>query len=585
MSRERFDELVEGYARGELRPQEAREFLGLVEVNLDWAREAEQTREIVRLARLHPAPIAPPGLLHGALNLARSSKGDWTPNADAPSSANVILVPGTNGNMRRIPIHVENAPTSVAQADPQPDRGNWPRVNWGMAAAIVAVVGLGGMLAIEIGPALMGQRPQRVVRPEEQTYLATSTIYESELGTNSRARMNTNAEEPPGLAATLAQQPGSRFDPVNVGREVGQDADPGVMGSADGGPSPTFPTSDPDAAALRFRLDRQVAALVQESADGPVFTPEDMPNQFFARSEASDHPHDRLNARPREQFQTAEASRTPLDTRDTALPSEMGGGFSASADASELFVGEVDAQAAAKLATPASEAPALASAAESEWQQPPAPQSEERQPQVPQPRHLSSTEVEFLLAQARTAGGDEAPRMGTGFAPLPLDDEAKEERTELAMVFPDRGSYESFLARVRIPPLSVVGEPATTSRGEVYRVTQPANARRHPAYGRESSMPSPVTGFAAPTPSRSGSAPSSASTPSAWNLTDEADTGSDPHPELGKPLDLSSYHLHLTTDVQTGQVRVTLRPLVPTANDNSAAPARSPGAPSGVRRY
>ncbi|MBI5154913.1 hypothetical protein HZA57_06720, partial [Candidatus Poribacteria bacterium] len=70
MSRERFEELLDDWARGRLTPDEAREFDALAGSGEDWREEAEAHRALLRAISAARAVRAPEGLLAGALEKA-----------------------------------------------------------------------------------------------------------------------------------------------------------------------------------------------------------------------------------------------------------------------------------------------------------------------------------------------------------------------------------------------------------------------------------------------------------------------------------------------------------------------------------
>lgn len=78
MSRDRFDDLLDDWAKGSLSNSEAREFESLLLSHPSWRHEAESHRAFMNLVESAPRPSAPPQLLRTALERARSS--DEYPN-------------------------------------------------------------------------------------------------------------------------------------------------------------------------------------------------------------------------------------------------------------------------------------------------------------------------------------------------------------------------------------------------------------------------------------------------------------------------------------------------------------------------
>jgi hypothetical protein len=587
MSRHRFNELVEDYALGELDDASEQEFHDLIEQDEELAREARQTREMVRLARLAPKAAAPAGLLHGALAKARAQATDATPSVDTTPSANVILIPSGDGRVRRIPIHTADADALVAQADPQL-RHSWRNLNWGLVAAALAAVVVGGLVAVELGPSLMGDRAPQASTEQEKIYLANSTVYETGLP----ATPSPNAARPPidrgesrvGFAASLGRERSELF--ARQQTEAGateaatleQEADahlydrPAIAGA--------FGPVD-DSATAPFGTDADLEAGLHLAA-GQVDTVE----MNFAASEPA----------PEAGFGVPAFS----DEQEPAMMAMVG----PSPDAATW-----EQPARPMAARLAAEAPAEVTSAVDRFEQLVAQQTKTTDPAggesvvadvavVPTPHVLTPVEVEFLLAQALATGGSEAKPLGVGFAPLVPEARVDGSRAQLTLSFPDRRAYESFLSRLEVTPVvAMTGSSAlaesttgfdsrrtTVSRGEIVRA--PQNGRN---------LPSPVTGLTAtsPTPASSapGGQPSRASTASEWRLAegqeqarDDAQVLTSNGVEVGKPLDLTRYRLHLTTDVQTGQVRVTVSPLQPGETAPAASPSRTPSAPPGARR-
>jgi hypothetical protein len=210
---------------------------------------------------------------------------------------------------------------------------------------------------------------------------------------------------------------------------------------------------------------------------------------------------------------------------------------------------------------------------------------------APLQRALTPLETDFLLAQAKIAGGNLAePRGGAGFEALPVDGNEKTNGREISFLFPDRAAYDVFVTRLRIMPLEDLGQSPQDDRAVAMgrRASASDEAERRQRNGilggfgpGSGATPSPVTGLTSTQP-----APATRpATPFASEMTTRSETGLDSAPEssslpeglaLGQPINLALYHFHLTTDLETGTLRLILRPV---------QPGEAPGGPPSPRSF
>jgi hypothetical protein len=567
MSRERFNELVEGYALGELDHDEAREFLKLVEDNHDWAREAQETREFARIARAVPPPSAPAGLVAGALREARSRKQDpTTPMVDVlRPSADVILIPGPNGKMRRIPIHGQQKSRDEGIVDPHEGRHRF-HINWSFMATAAAILILGGLVAMEIGPNLVGRARTQQARDEEDRYLASSTRYELEnritrgdrttaapaapiAGTDAMAA--AEATPTPDLRALLMTDSREASASTSSAGEVAR-----VAQEAEGAPRGRDVVSD------EAPVEVAMAAPATESFARKAEAPKDIEvDQDAAKQAASE-------------FTSVEAmGLEPEAAAANELAEAMPEVAEEEPDEQKLFMARFYGEPEA----PATESPEVEVAAQSvDLGAAASTAVEVASVPAPPQRLLTTLEADFLLAQAKIAGGNLAETPGAGaFGALPLEGNEGKSSREISFLFPDRAAYDVFVTRLRIMPLddlsqSPQGERAVASGWSASAGDEAERRQRNGIRGGfgpgNGATPSPVTGFAS-------TQPAPATRPAAQvnsEMVLSEETGLDAAAEtaalpeglaLGQPINLALYHFHLTTDLETGTLRLTLRPV------------------------
>jgi hypothetical protein len=213
----------------------------------------------------------------------------------------------------------------------------------------------------------------------------------------------------------------------------------------------------------------------------------------------------------------------------------------------------------------------------------------------PSMRLLSPLEMDFLLAQAKIAGGNVAePRNVAGFAPAPIEESAEGGRSEIAFLFPDRAAYDVFVTRLRIMPLDDLGQSPRSDRAVASGSGVGGDISRRQRSGMPAGIgqpngttPSPVTGFAssqpAPAVSRQESRTASGITPSVPETS--ASTATLPEGlAFGQPIDLTRYHFHLTTDFESGTLRLNLRPVQPGEKPGGPPSPRTATPVPGARR-
>ena len=140
MSRERFENLVEPWALGELAEQEASEFESLLEANPEWRHEANRERNLARLVQSARTPKAPADLMDAVMK-----------EAGAGAQVSDVLeetAKHSEGSARETSGGIQIAPGSATDPSRSIRSGSKNFWMFAAAAAVVVAVAIGGLMVI-----------------------------------------------------------------------------------------------------------------------------------------------------------------------------------------------------------------------------------------------------------------------------------------------------------------------------------------------------------------------------------------------------------------------------------------------------
>lgn len=441
MNRERFEELLDDWARGRLAADEAAAFERALAGDPDLEAEARDHRRLLAAIESAPRAAAPAGLLAGALARARAVGFEDDDEDETPAAPPAVVV-----EVRALPR------------------------KWFYGAAAAAVLVLGGVGAWQLRPLVeepsLAQSPTRALsdsmaRGEAAARLqALADAFDEPLllpdsaddAFDPAVRERRFIPEATGEGAFAPASEMRLAEPLVAGQVVeGGDDAFGFFAFAEAPPAREAEPAPPAAAPGGFAV--ADAPRVPEPVPAPMIDAE-APAPETAIAQA---PERATPATPR--LGRAEPAPSPARRVVAAPPTPR--------------LDEGSALAIAAGFRPAAESTG--------------PVSDAAVPPIP------SHELEHLLLQAARAGGALAPatansieRLSGAAGPWIADDAANAAAiTHLMIAFPSRDAYNAFRMNLRIVPMILPGEPVAV-------VSNEAGAARSRAAGAFPARPTPT---------------------------------------------------------------------------------------------